>query len=296
MRQRTRRIPSFALYGESGSARSGEHLHIEDIQSRSRRYQWEIAPHVHRGLYQCLFVAAGPVAADVDEHHAEFTAPVLLILPPGCVHAFHFSAETHGYVLTLASDVLFDGNDRAAQQSFEALFAVPHILALDARSGLAPRLAPLFALLLAEYRAPGGHQSPVCVWQARSALWLIGQELKRRHELDTTGRRAHQSFTRFQSMLESHYLDHWPVGRYARALGLSEARLNRLCRAQCERSAFELVQERLLREARRRLAYVGVPVAQVARELGFRDAAYFSRFFRRHVGMAPSRFHQQQGG
>jgi AraC family transcriptional activator of pobA len=290
MKSRLKRVPSFMLYGESGVSATAERLHIEDIQARSRRYLWEIAPHTHRGLYQCLFVAAGPAATHVDDNHAQLGGPALVILPPGCVHAFSFSADTEGHVLTIAPEVLFEGSDAAARVSFEALFAVPHVLRFETRDPLALRLYPLFQQLLQEYRALEGHDSPVCVWLARSILWLVGQELRRRHELDGGTYRAHQSFTRFQALIELHYSDHWPISRYARIIGMSEARLNRLCRAQREHSAFELLQQRLLREARRRLAYVGMSVAQVARELGFRDPAYFCRFFKRNTGLSPSRF------
>jgi AraC family transcriptional activator of pobA len=290
MKSRLKRVPSFMLYGESGDSATAERLHIEDIQARSRRYLWEIAPHTHRGLYQCLFVADGPAATHVDDNHAQLHGPALVILPPGCVHAFSFSAETHGYVLTIAPEVLFEGSDAAARVSFEALFAVPHVLRLAPRDSLEPRLQPLFQSLLAEYRAPEGHSSPVCVWLARSILWLIEQELQHRHELNGGTHRAHQSLTRFQALIELHYADHWPISRYARLIGISEGRLNRLCRAQREHSAFELLQQRLVRESRRRLAYVGMSVAQVACELGFRDPAYFCRFFKRHTGVSPTRF------
>jgi len=50
-----------------------------------------------------------------------------------------------------------------------------------------------------------------------------------------------------------------------------------------------------LLEARRRLTYVAMPVAQIAPELGFCDPAYFSRFFRRHAGVPPDRFRRQHG-
>jgi AraC family transcriptional regulator, transcriptional activator of pobA len=294
LKTKLKRVPSFMLYGESGDPGAAERLHIEDIQARSRRYLWEIAPHTHRGLYQCLFVAQGPADARVDDGESELTGPALVILPPGCVHAFHFSSETEGHVLTIAPEVLFEGSDDAARESFEALFAVAHVLRLAARDTLSARLQPLFERLAEEYRAPEGHGSPVCVWLARSILWLIGQELRYRHQLGGPAHRAHQCFTRFQALLELHYLDHWPVARYARQVGLSEGRLNRLCRTQRAHSAFALLQQRLLREARRRLAYAGMPVAQVAHELGFRDPAYFCRFFKRHAGVAPSRFRTQQ--
>jgi hypothetical protein len=202
------------LYGESGDPDSAERLHIEDIEARSRRYLWEIAPHTHRGLYQCLLVAAGPATAHVDDSHTQLAGPALVILPPGCVHAFKFSAATEGHVLTIAPEVLFEGADEATRLSFEAVFTIPHVLRFAFHDAFVSRLQLLFARLLDEYCAPEGHSSPVCTWLALSILWLTGQELQRRHELDGGGHRAHQCLTRFQALLELHYLDHWPVARY----------------------------------------------------------------------------------
>ena len=34
-------------------------MHIEDIQSRSERHNWEIGAHTHRGLYQVVAIEAG---------------------------------------------------------------------------------------------------------------------------------------------------------------------------------------------------------------------------------------------
>jgi AraC family transcriptional activator of pobA len=70
-------------------------------------------------------------------------------------------------------------------------------------------------------------------------------------------------------------------------LGLSRERLNRLTRAATGHPALELIQERMAREACRRLTYVAAPISALAFELGFDDAAYFCRFFKRRIGMSP---------
>ena len=99
---------------------------------------------------------------------------------------------------------------------------------------------------------------------------------------------------RFRQLLEIHHLKHWPVKRYARELGLSESSLNRLCSNLGGSTAFGVVQQRLVLEARRRLVYVAGPVAMIASELGFKDPAYFCRFFRRHTGVSPTEFRRRQ--
>jgi len=101
-------------------------------------------------------------------------------------------------------------------------------------------------------------------------------------------------FARFRTLVEDHYIEHWPVSRYAQALATSESRLDRICRAAAGCSAFEVVQNRVLLEARRRLVHVAAPVSALAYELGFEDPAYFCRFFKRHVGRTPTQWRREQ--
>ena len=65
---------------------------------------------------------------------------------------------------------------------------------------------------------------------------------------------------------------------------------SRACRSAVGLSALDLMHERRVLEARRLLAYTEAGVADVARELGFSDPAYFSRFFSRRVGESPAAY------
>lgn len=290
-----RKVPVFSLYGEQRAGAGPARLHIEDIQARSRRYQWEIAAHTHQGLHQCVFVLRGPAVVQLDGRAQPLAAPALVLLPPSSVHAFRFSSETHGFVLTVDATFLESDAGDAEGGALAALLGAPQILPLDADPDLAGRFQGLLERLTAEFRRPDAGATPVCGWLARSVLWLVGHELLRRHQAPVGSVRQHRTLSQFRLLIERHYMEHWPVARYARQLGLTPARLNRVVRAQGGRSAFALLQERVLLEARRRLTYVAMPVAQVARELGFRDPAYFSRFMKRHAGLAPRDFRRQHG-
>ena len=46
----------------------------------------------------------------------------------------------------------------------------------------------------------------------------------------------------------------------------------------------------MLVEAQRLLVHAEQPVKQLAAELGFQDASYFGRFFRKRTGMTPEQF------
>ena len=56
-----------------------------------------------------------------------------------------------------------------------------------------------------------------------------------------------------------------------------------------------MLDDRALLEARRLLLYSQMSVADIAYAVGFEDAAYFSRFFARHVGQPPRAYRAGRG-
>ena len=291
-------IPSFALYGEAATP-GQEMLHIEEVQSRSRLYHWEIDTHRHHGLYQVLWVHNGAASVVLDERREAVNGPAAIVVPPGVVHGFRFAPETDGLVLTLSARFLVEGEFQSVGQAFRALFEAPGVLRFSSGEGQSLRLDALFRELAAEFMLPGAADAPVAGWLARAVVWRLAQA--RAQNLPALGERAHQHqalCTRFLLLVEENFLAHWPLERYASRLGLSTARLNRLVRAESGRSALELVHERLTREACRRLVYFAAPAANLAAELGFEDPAYFSRFFKKRTGLSPHRYrlaHRAEG-
>ncbi|GAB2180763.1 helix-turn-helix domain-containing protein [Denitratisoma sp. agr-D3] len=272
-------IPSFALYGDhaGGSASELDFVHIEDIRSRSERYQWEIDTHVHHALFQVLCLLSGGGEATIDDRSVAIGDASVVVIPPGTVHAFQFQPGTHGYVLTIAEPLLF------AQ-----CFSRPMLMTLA--HDPAQRLGRIMAEISVEFSWPQPKRTQMLELLVRTVLLLL-----ERQQQDGGEPPMHSElFERFRRLLEEHFSEQWTVDRYAAALIVTATKLNRLCRSISGKSAFELVQERLLLEAKRRLLYVNIPVSLLAYELGFRDPAYFCRFFKKHTGMRPSAYRQQR--
>ena len=296
-RSARRQIPSYSLYGEiPGAIRHTDALHIEDIQSRSRKYLWKIGNHRHTGLCQCVYVTAGPVVADLEGARAECEGPTVVIIPAGAVHGFGFHADSQGYVLSINLDRLLSMASSLHQAPIAALFSEPRVLELASDPVLAARAAGLFGNLIEEFRQPES-PGPQVGWLACSVLWILSSGTHHMTAMQSPDRYELDRLRRFRLLVETHYQKHWPVKRYARQLALSESSLNRICRNLTGGTAFDIVQQRLALEARRRLVYLAGSVAGVAAALGFKDPAYFCRFFRRHAGVSPTAFrrHQERG-
>jgi AraC family transcriptional activator of pobA len=81
-------------------------LHCETISRRSREYQWEIQPHRHADLCQLLYVHKGQAQLEIEGQRSTLNEATLQVLPPLCVHGFHFSEDVEGYVVTLAAPLV----------------------------------------------------------------------------------------------------------------------------------------------------------------------------------------------
>jgi len=95
---------------------------------------------------------------------------------------------------------------------------------------------------------------------------------------------------RFIGQVQSGFARRHRVADYAASLRISPGHLNALCRQRLRTSASALIRQRVALEARRLLLYSELTATQIADRLGFDDPAYFARFFRREVGLTPSRF------
>lgn len=84
------------------------------------------------------------------------------------------------------------------------------------------------------------------------------------------------------------------VAARAAAVGLSARELGVLVRAATGLTVNDFVIEVRIARAQSLLAETALDVGQIAAQVGYDDAAYFSRIFHRRAGAAPSAFRRQQ--
>lgn len=94
----------------------------------------------------------------------------------------------------------------------------------------------------------------------------------------------------YQAKIEENYRELHEVGAYAALLHISAGHLSEVVKAQSGRSAIKHIHERLVLEARRLLFYTPQSLKEIAFDLGFADASYFNRFFKRETGVTPAEY------
>jgi len=283
-------VPHFLLYGEPPGPADPGFLHVETVAARSRVHDWTIRPHAHDDLLQVVFVAAGGGRMRLASGTTPFRAPAVAVAPPGAVHGYAFAPGTEGHVLTMAAaraESLAAGDpDLAAGLSHAVCVDLPDgRAAAELASAAAALAAELDGAEPARGRAADAHALRLLVAAARAA---VGPGPRAPRPAPDAGAREAALAARFRAMVERRFREHLPIGAYAARLGVSERRLNAACRRAAGTSALGVVHARLMEEALRALAQGGVPVAEVAARLGFRDPAYFSRFVARRAGAPPT--------
>lgn len=260
-------------------------LHYEEVERRGEEMHWQIPAHRHDSLHQLQFLSTGSVSGTIDGLQFHASAPVMLMVAPGSVHGFTYTTSCVGHQVTIPSatlrELLGDSSlfDSRLSKSF---FLSPTVGA--------QRVLQCFEHIAHEFS--GNVEGRAQVLLAIATLLAVefirhrGEQFE--HERTRGARDALVS--RYLALVEQHFSEHWPLDRYATALGVTRDHLSRICKSLTKKSALQLLQDRMLLEARRLLAYTPMPVGEIARQLGFEDPAYFTKSFGRALGHSPSEY------
>lgn len=107
-------------------------------------------------------------------------------------------------------------------------------------------------------------------------------------ELDTAARRL---TTAFVSSIDQN-IHQRTVAWHAKQIGASTRSVARAVTETLEQRPKEVIDARVVLEARRRLAWSPDDITTIARDLRFSEASNFTKFFRTRTGMSPSAFRQ----
>jgi AraC-like DNA-binding protein len=95
---------------------------------------------------------------------------------------------------------------------------------------------------------------------------------------------------KFNLLVEANFKSEHSVSFYAQQLFKSPKTLSNFFASYNHKSPSQVIQERVLIEAKRLLIYTDRPVKQITFELGFEDVSYFSNFFKKHTQSSPVDF------
>ncbi|MBD2715330.1 helix-turn-helix domain-containing protein [Microvirga sp. STR05] len=277
-------LPVLALNTFPGQ-HAAHQYYIERLELHVAKFPIVSEPHAH-DFYLLLYITQGQGSHTIDLITYDLRAGSLFFLVPGQAHSWVLSADTEGYILFFTADFYLQQYP-AARLAEYPFFNPAHqpVLYLPPSEVM---LLPLLQRIYLERAVSAPNHSSVI-----GAYLFLCLELATRHYAYTPQEQASHALLQireFGLLLNQHFRAEKTVRYYAERLHLTANHLNAVCRRILNKTASRLIQERVIAEATRLLAHSAQSVAQVAYAVGFEDASYFARYFRKHTGQTPESF------
>lgn len=138
------------------------------------------------------------------------------------------------------------------------------------------------------YKEKDKHILRALLYQAVKFLDRIytSQRRMRRRELPNKKRHA----AKFIEMVNNEFMKEHYIHYYAGKLCITPNHLNELVREATGNNAKQVIQNKLLGEAKRMLLYTSATIAKISSDLGYENSSYFIRTFKKQTGYTPMVF------
>jgi AraC family transcriptional activator of pobA len=261
-------------------------VHVGHVANRGR---WHIAPHTHPEYGQLIFVREGRGVVELEGTRVPFVGPCAMLMPTDCVHGLDYEVDQDRWVVTIEVSYLAQIN--AKLQEFTQLWSGPRIIPLSYTPEVERESYQLIRRLEQEMlSASVGRAAALEALLTMLLITLIRAMPNGQFEYDGASPASVRQAERFRDLVNQHYGENLRLHEYASMMAVSVSQLRSVCTSALGQSPTKIIHSRIVTEAKRSLIFSDLPVEQIAFRLGFDDAAYFTRFFRREVGQTPSHF------
>ena len=239
---------------------------------------------------QLALIAAGQVYELNSASKAD--GPLQADNEPGIAIQPEKDNQLQGYILCFG-DAFWERTPASARNCKASLFnsaRLHQLLTLDAES--APAMSRLFANLLDEFESDNYSNKPDVLAAFLKIIVIKAANIKSLLTLSTNNN-DYRTYQRFLELIGHDYQHQHSVAAYARQLGVSTRKLTEICKYYGGEGAKELINERLITEAKRLLQFSVQPVKEISFSLNFATPYQFSNFFKKHTQQSPTEYKRQ---
>ena len=268
-------------------------IHYESLEKLANFFGRNMPVHHHDRFYQLHVILTGTIHVNLDETSYVVQAPMFFLTPPTIPHAFTTDNNAKGHVITVRQQLVWQLMENMMATGWDnsnfmtSPLCVP--LATD-KNKYAVHLLQLLSLIAEENQQSGVEQD----FALKALLQLILIDILRLADQSQPQQKTRKEdiriFHLFNKLIESHYKEHLTLSQYSAKISITEARLNEICRRLAGLPSKRLIMDRLTQEAKRLLSFSSVSITEIGYELGFKDPAYFARFFRKNAGVTASKY------
>ena len=171
------------------------------------------------------------------------------------------------------------------------LFATGDQLSINLDADARQRLQLLWDVFEAEFNTTDHIQNDMVLMLLKRLIIFITRQAKDKYIPDQRIQDGRLDlFRKFNLLVEGNFRSEHSVNFYAQLLHKSPKTLSNIFALYNDKTPVQIIQHRIMIEAKRLLYYTDKSVKQITYELGFEDPAYFTNFFKRHTAMSPVEF------
>lgn len=243
-------------------------------------------PHRH-DFYYLLYITNGKGTHTIDFKTYDIKNNQLFFMSPGQVHQWNIKPGTKGYTVFFSKELFNSSHFKIEEEwSFfhnffdDAAFVVPKEKQV--------RVVNLFSQLLDEYHSNDRSQANISKNLLSALLYKISDILV--SEKKTANPNSLDLIRKFELLIDKHFIEEHQLDYYSDKLAISPNYLNALCKKMLDKSAKQLIIERLMLESKRLLSHSSLNINDISDYLNFASSSYFVRFFKKHESLTPQHF------
>ncbi|WP_375753614.1 helix-turn-helix transcriptional regulator [Vibrio sp. HN007] len=260
---------------------------IYRISELYKLMQVDVVSEPHRLNFNALIYITEGEGIHYIEHKMYRLRPgTLLTVGQNQIHAFTRELSVEGYVLPFNAEML---NLNAQESYADLMLAALNENNVVQDAGEAVDI--LFEQMVKEFESESEFQREI-IRNLLRAIILKSVVPNYKKELNERAPAGQKDFYRIKNYIDEHFAERPTTSEIASALNKSVKQINRLAKDNASCSTKELLDERVLTEAKRLLAYSQLSIVEVAHELGFNEATNMTKFFKRHTAISPKEFRQ----
>lgn len=244
----------------------------------------DTAPHSHH-YYSLSFLYEGQAQDPVDLTRHTLQSPALFILNVDQVHIHSDLTGCKMISIAFSPEFLY-GQERKLRGYTETVFSRTS-MAL-ARAEL-EELDRYIQLLLAHDQGAG--KDPEVIRCLLNIILIKCAGFMK--DPDNSRSRIRHPAHHFQELLKENFRNNHQVKFYAEVLHITPSVLVKNVKNEYHKTPKEMIDDRLMTEAKRLLYWSDLTIREIAWELGFETDSYFNRFFKKFTGKTPKAFQKE---
>ncbi len=245
-------------------------------------------PHRHN-YYEIFIFTKGGGIHDIDFQTFNIESRSVHYVSPGQVHQVKRELDSYGYVILFSRDFYY-----LNAQNTNILSELPFLNNNNPRPILELNENDYASFISTVDKLHEEYHSnnPMKEEILRSYLNILLIESKRnfKDEEPHSDSGNTQLLQQFRTALENNFTKLHKVSEYATSLAVSEKHLNDALKKSMGKTASEMIQGRIILEAKRLFMHSDLSNKEIAYFLSFDDPSHFSKFFKNKVGLSPNDF------